>query len=258
MKFKRPPTRRKPVRKTLSAKLFNKPRRKKQRAAAGAAPAEDMEESGINISRSLSIIFAIHIVAIGMIFIHKQYLAGKTETPEAATSAKTTSDKEVRSNSLPKLSNKNEAVLPQKGDNYTIMAARYGVEESALREANKNANFRPGMVVQIPQGNRIVAEAPPEETAIRNQSIPSSQDQGLVEILPPADSSAQLVRPQRAAQPAPVAKPVVASGRTHIIKSGDNIWRIANKYKVSQQELLKLNKITDPTKLKIGQVIKLP
>ena len=87
MKYDRIPTRRQPVRKTLFARLFNKAKPKKQRAAAAATTAEDMEEGGINISRSLTIIFAIHIVAIGMIFIHKQYLSGRTSVPESAAAA---------------------------------------------------------------------------------------------------------------------------------------------------------------------------
>ncbi|MGJ8633147.1 MAG: LysM peptidoglycan-binding domain-containing protein [Luteolibacter sp.] len=251
MKFNRPSTRRKPVRKKLSARLFNKTATRKQRASAATQTAEDMEGSGINISRSLSIIFAIHIVAIGMIFIHKQYLVGRTTAPEAA---KETS-KRTPNNSLPQLSNGDKTILPKAGDNYSVIAARYGVEESALRTANRNADIRPGMVIRIPEGNRIVAETPPEEKALRNQAPLSPSDQGLVEILPPVSAPrAQIVRPNRS-----VTQPVaVSSGRTHTIKSGDNIWRIANKYKVSQQELLRLNKITDPTKLRIGQVIKLP
>ena len=51
-------TRRQPVRKTLYARLFNKAKPKKQRAAA-APTADEMDEGGINISRSLTIIFAI-------------------------------------------------------------------------------------------------------------------------------------------------------------------------------------------------------
>lgn len=83
MKHDRIPTRRSPARKTLYARLFNKARPVKQRASAAAtASAGDMEEGGINISRSLTIIFAIHIIAIGMIFIHKQYLSGRTELPK--------------------------------------------------------------------------------------------------------------------------------------------------------------------------------
>jgi peptidoglycan DL-endopeptidase LytF len=81
-----------------------------------------------------------------------------------------------------------------------------------------------------------------------------------VEILPPIETeAAQLIRPgtRSADNHIPQAQPV-ASGRTHTVKSGENIWRISNQHKVSQKELMAINKITDPTKLKIGQVLMLP
>ena len=51
MKHERIPTRRQPVRKTLYARLFNKTKTKRQRAAAVSPAADDMDEGGINISR---------------------------------------------------------------------------------------------------------------------------------------------------------------------------------------------------------------
>ncbi|MFM2199631.1 MAG: hypothetical protein RLZZ505_3063 [Verrucomicrobiota bacterium] len=263
MKHDRIPTRRQPVRKTIYARLFNTPKAKKQRAAAAAPTAEDMDEGGINISRSLTIIFAIHIVAIGMIFIHKQYLSDRTTAPEtaAAVAAVVETPAAARQNNhLPVLSSGDKPYMVKKGDNYTIIAAKHNVEESALREMNRGTDIRPGVVLRIPHGKRIVAELPPEVAELRNQRAPSDADLGLVEILPPVQAdSAQLIRPavSQSQEEIPRAEPV-ASGRTHTVKSGDNLWRISNQYKVSQQELMAINKITDPTKLKIGQRLTLP
>ena len=262
MKYERIPTRRKPVHKTFYARLFNKTKPKKQRAAA--ATAEDMDEGGINISRSLTIIFAIHILAIGMIFIHKQYLSGHTETPESSakiesveTAAPAVSTS--RNNDLPILSRGDEPYMVKKGDNYSIIARKQGVDESELRNMNRGADIRAGVVLRIPQGKRIVAEVPPEVAAIRNQPAIPVSEQGLVEILPQAATAQpQLIRPtNRQLEDAPRANPV-GSGRIHTVKSGENIWRISNRYKVSQKELLSLNGITDPSKLQIVQVLKLP
>jgi LysM repeat protein len=253
MKYERIPTRRQPVRKTLYARLFNKAKPRKQRAAA-APTADEMDEGGINISRALTIIFAIHIVAIGMIFIHKQYLSGRTVAPESTAPA------ERRNDQLPVLSGNDKPYMVRKGDNYAIIAAKHNVEESTLREINRGADIRAGAILRIPQGNRIVAEVPPEVAAIRDQPRIADSDLGLVEILPPADAgAAQLVRPaiSRSGDAIPRATPV-ASGRTHTVKAGENIWRISNQYKISQQELMGINNITDPTKLKIGQMLKLP
>ena len=260
MKFDRIPTRRKPVRKTLSARLFNKAKPKRQHAAAATASHEDMEESGINISRSLTIIFAIHIIAIGMIFIHKQYLADRTPDPvakvsksEVASASATASVVPDRNNVLPKLSSGDTPYMVNQGDNYSIIAAKHNVDENELRTLNRGADIRAGAVLRIPQAKRIVAEDPPEVAAIRNQPGMNDSERGLVEIAP---SRAQVIKPMRT-EDAPLAS-VVGSGRTHVLKAGENIWRISTKYNVSQKDLMALNNITDPTKLKIGQVIKLP
>jgi LysM repeat protein len=262
MKYERIPTRRQPVRKTLYARLFNKAAPKKQRAAAAAPAADDMEEGGMNISRSLTIIFGIHIVAIGMIFFHQQHLSGRTAAPKSeAAAAVVETPAAEQNNHLPVLSSGDTPYMVKKGDNYSIIAAKLSVDESALREANRGTDIRPGVVLRIPQGKRIVAEPPPEVAAFRDQGTSSDADLGLVEILPPVETgAAQLIRPalsQDREENIPRAEPV-ASGRTHTVKSGDNIWRISNQYKVSQKELMSLNNITDPTKLKIGQTLRLP
>lgn len=264
MKFDRLPTRRTHVRKTLSARIFNTTKTKRQRAAAAAASPDDIEDSGINISRSLTIIFAIHILAIGMIFVHKQYLSDRTPAPKVSGEESTADEPapavQTRNNDLPKLSSGDSPYMVRQGDNYTIIANKHNVDESELRNLNRGADIRAGAVLRIPKSRRIIAEDPPEVAAIRNQPNYSDSERGLVEIAPPVSHTPpQIVRPLRreVIEDAPRAS-VVDSGRTHILKSGENIWRIATKYKVSQKELMALNNITDPTKLKIGQVIKLP
>jgi len=261
MKFDRIPTRRKPVKKTLYSRLFNKSKTpRKQRASAAASAPEDIEGTGINISRSLSIIFAIHIVAIGMIFIHKQYLSGRTPMPgvSEATGSKTSNIPAVN-NTLPVLSRGDKPYIVKKGDNYAVIAGKFQVDENELRNLNSGADIRAGVVLRIPQGKKIVAETQREVAKIQNQQTQDASERGLVEILPPiADSGAQVIRPTtRQLEEAPRATPV-SSARTHTVVSGESIWRISNQYKVSQKEIMTLNNISDPTKLKIGQVLKLP
>ena len=267
MKNDRLPTRRQSVHKTLFARLFNQTKTKKQRAAA-APTADDMDQGGINISRSLTIIFAIHIVALGMIFIHKQYLSGRAAAPASEATIVTAVETSTitQQNNLPVLSSGDKPYMVQKGDNYSIIAKKYNVEENILQKMNPGTDIRPGVVLRIPEAKRIIAEAPPEVVALRNQVTTNAADRGLVEILQPVQATtkqpagaAQLVRPagSQDADDIPRAVPV-ASGRTHTVKSGENIWRISNKYKVSQEEVMRINNISDPTKLKVGQELKIP
>jgi LysM repeat protein len=53
------------------------------------------------------------------------------------------------------------------------------------------------------------------------------------------------------------AKPAVVPD-TYKVERGDNPYNIAKKFGVSYQELLTLNAIEDPTKLQIGQELKVP
>jgi LysM repeat protein len=51
---------------------------------------------------------------------------------------------------------------------------------------------------------------------------------------------------------------VVDSGKTHVVAKGENPVTIAKKFKVSYDDLLALNHIDDPRKLKIGQKLLIP
>ena len=61
--------------------------------------------------------------------------------------------------------------------------------------------------------------------------------------------------------PVVVVEPPVDEEPEHeeyTIKRGDTISQIARKYKVSTEEILKLNEITDTRRIQIGQVLKIP
>jgi len=257
MKQEHIPTRRQPVRKTLHARFFNKTKPRKQRAAAAALPIEEAEGSGINIARSLFIIFLIHIIAIGLIFFHKYYLSKRTTAPVAAVST-TTGAPSSEIDNLPQIGNGDRLYRVEKGDNFTIIAAKYQIAEADLRNANPGIEIRAGVAIRVPKAKRIVALPHPEVTAINENRPENESERGLVEILPPVGADdPQLIRPITAQDnPIPVAQ--ADSGRSHTVKSGDNIWRIATKYKVDQKKLMELNGIKDPTKLRIGQKLNIP
>ena len=67
---------------------------------------------------------------------------------------------------------------------------------------------------------------------------------------PPAASS-------RPASPPPSTQPAT-SGSTYKVKSGDTLIAIAARFGTTAKVLATLNNITDPSKLHVGQVLKLP
>jgi LysM repeat protein len=56
----------------------------------------------------------------------------------------------------------------------------------------------------------------------------------------------------------PAPAPVVASTKTYTVKSGDSVSLICKRFKVSRVDLMKMNKISDANKIKIGQKLVLP
>jgi len=248
-------------------------RRKKQRVAATASHADfdydDDYDSGSRIARVLIIIFFIHVVAIGLIFVHHYYLkrgiplesaARQTATAAPAADQAATAPRAAANPGPRRLSTGDAPYIVARGDNYARIAAAHEVDESDLRAANDNAEIRPGLLLKIPP-RRIIAIEPPEVAAIRNHAPSTSAaaaanpaTDGLVAVNDPADrTAASTTRAE-----IPRASPVAGSGRVHVVQTGETIWRISQQYNVSQDALMKLNNITDPRRVRVGQQLQIP
>ena len=83
-----------------------------------------------------------------------------------------------------------------------------------------------------------------------------------VEVTPkPASKPKPAAKPtlaKPAARPKPAAKPKPSSAKTHKVASGETLGRIATRYGTTVAAIQKLNKITNPNLIKVGQVIRLP
>jgi len=88
-------------------------------------------------------------------------------------------------------------------------------------------------------------------------TAPSTPDAGPARTLVPSD-----VEPTPDASPTSPPSPTAASPSrapaSHIVKSGDTLSGIAREYGTTWQVLAELNNIKDPSRLRVGQVIKLP
>ncbi|MEO0444912.1 MAG: LysM peptidoglycan-binding domain-containing protein [Verrucomicrobiota bacterium] len=56
----------------------------------------------------------------------------------------------------------------------------------------------------------------------------------------------------------PTPRPAPSEARTYKVKAGDTAYRIALKYGITWQVLLEHNGVSDPTKLQVGQVLRIP
>ncbi len=267
MKPRTLPVKRRPVQNGIFRRLSAVTRSRKQRVAAASASASDMEidDGSSKISRVLTIIFLIHIVAIGLIFVHQKFLedrpAGGIVMKPAPAAAATPAARDQ----APRFSNSDTIYVVKPGDNWQRIALAQEVDENELRLVNEHRGIGPGSLLKIPP-RRIVAEEPPEVAAIR-ENTPPDTDRGLVEAVDVTNAPrARLVRPNAvppisgaipSANRAGQATPAV-SGKTHVVKSGDTIWRISNHHKVSQEAIMKANGITDPRKIRIGMSLVIP
>ncbi len=259
MKSQTLPVKRRPVSKGVFQRLSAVTRKRKQRVAATVPSAEmDADDGSSKISRALTIIFLIHIVAIGLIFFHQQFLDGRpaeqAAVPKVAAAAQESTavfSAPPRRTDLPRLSSGEKPYIVRSGDNYSRIAEAEGVDEADLRLINQHVDIGPGLILKIPP-KRIVAIEPPEVTAIREQSQ-SDQERGLVEAVDVSNApKARLVRPNTSSLPS------ASTGQSYVVQAGDSIWRIANRFNVNQDALMRANGITDARKMKTGMKLTIP
>ncbi|MDR2513288.1 MAG: LysM peptidoglycan-binding domain-containing protein [Puniceicoccales bacterium] len=110
----------------------------------------------------------------------------------------------------------------------------------------------------------VFAPARPVESArggdvARVSAINGAQDAGVVEhhgpVTPPLPPPPPVVE-HRAPPPPPPVQP--AEGRSYRVKSGDSLWRIAKREKITRKALAEANGLNENATLKQGQVIVIP
>ncbi len=100
-----------------------------------------------------------------------------------------------------------------------------------------------------PENNIADTAATPLQADVAKRRPPVSQK----EIAPRNDP-----KPSHSASKEEHAKTPPSSGKTYIVKKGDNPVTIAKKLNVSQDDIIVLNHIEDPHKLRIGQKLLIP
>jgi LysM repeat protein len=91
-----------------------------------------------------------------------------------------------------------------------------------------------------------------QSPAVSSAAPASSPVRSTVGVPVTATSAAEIKRAQ------PVGNLTDGSHKTYVVAKGDNPVTIAKKFKVSYDDLLALNHIDDPRKLKIGQKLLIP
>lgn len=154
------------------------------------------------------------------------------------------------------------------GDTLTRIAAKYNTTIEELEKANgltAESILRVGQSLALPVAGAAVAATPGATgtSAPAGQAVTGSP----ASTTPPAPTAAKTTA---SAPPAPApavasatpaqqsAAPAEATPDVYEVVAGDNPYSIARRLGVSYQSLLEVNNITDPTKLQIGQKLKVP
>ncbi len=143
------------------------------------------------------------------------------EAPAQAAAAATTPSQEAKSYEV------------KAGDTITKIASTLGVTIPDLEKAN---GMTGNAVLQVGQALKV-----PEKSAAVAAEVSAKPDQ------------APAVAPAATQEAAPAA-----GGTEYTVVKGDNPWKIAKKFKISQEELMKANGNPDPKKIQIGQKLKIP
>jgi LysM repeat protein len=105
----------------------------------------------------------------------------------------------------------------------------------------------------------------PAETAAAAASAPNPTHTPAVASEPPVTPTPVVTDGPETPSPTTASAPPsaagsepVTSGATYKVKSGDTLSGIAARFGTTTRVLVQLNGITDPSRLRVGQVIKLP
>ena len=214
-------------------------------AARSGMDSYETDEPTTKLSSAFVVVLILHVVAIGGIYAFNSIKASRlSREPKPAAkeegmklSPKTTVKAPAISEATGPAATRIQpgpTVLKQYlvkvGDNPTKIAFAYSVKTEELLAAN---NLKDGAVLH------------PGDTL----TIPKS-------IAKPAAAE------QRKAETTPAKRVDVAPTKTtpgvHIVKKRETATSIAKVYGLAAADLLKLNKISDPTKIREGQILTIP
>jgi membrane-bound lytic murein transglycosylase D len=154
----------------------------------------------------------------------------------------------------------------RRSDTLAKVAARFKVKPADLLEANnlKTSQFRPGRRIQVP---------PPSAVPIDDQDLKpvTSQERAIIEQplaqIPSIDVTQPGAHPVESVtvvkeaappqtKPAEVAPTPAPRPTTHIVKRGETLFSIAERYRLNVNDLKKWNRIRR-NRVVVGQVLKL-
>jgi LysM repeat protein len=270
--------------------------RAKAAASSGAYDKEDyevQEEPNMKFSHALLVVLALHVIAVGGVFAFNSIKAGQAAA--AKNAAKEEIARAVaRTSSPPKPSAPDNVIegwqgrthTVQAGDTLSRLASLYKTTIEAIENENGITTYsmiRVGQVLKIPAAKTQTTKpaTDPASAAAKHAFLATKSDLPKAPVAtttkaetpkPPVTTTAKAETPKPTTAATPPSKPLAQSanpakeevppastdGNTYTVAKGDNPYSIAKKLHVSYNELIAINEIKDPTRVQIGQKLKIP
>jgi LysM repeat protein len=143
------------------------------------------------------------------------------------------------------------------GDTITKISSSLGVAIPDLEKINglaSNAVLQVGQILKVPE--RAAAQAASSLSAgVSNVATGINK---VPSAIGTAVATATGSKTPDSAQAVATSGEATAESTTYTVVKGDSPYKIAKKFKISPDELMKANGITDPKKIQIGQQLKIP
>ena len=221
-----------------------------------------LDTPDVRLSRIFAVVLLLHVVAFGGILAFKMVDKASANTAITISTARESFEKAVeeskalaaevparpaeeasaaiqedRARPLPPSPlrqdrNSDSQYKVQAGDTLSEIAAHLGVDPAALRKANSiisDNELYPGRWLNLPSENDVAAVAAEAEVSRTSESsTPTVQNSRSSEV------------------------------EHYVVAKGDTAWAISRKLNVSFSDLMKVNGISRPETLQIGQKLKIP
>jgi LysM repeat protein len=227
----------------------------------------ETSEPNMKLSHAFIVVLILHLIAVAGVFgfnsmkNRQNALAKITAESSAVETAAVAANANagVETAAVVQTAENTVSHTVAAGDTLTRIAAKYNTTIEALEKANgltADSILRVGQVLQLPaEGTAAAGTASVSNTApVASAPAAATARTTAAAGVPPEAA------PTSQAAPATAATPAVTDSQVSVyeVVPGDNPYSIARRLGVSYQALLELNNIDDPTKLQIGQKLKVP
>ncbi len=218
------------------------------------------DEPQTRLSSAFFVVLILHVVAVGGIYAFNSIKAHRRGLEPTTTSAKTAIEKPAAEPvaAPPKAKPPTLTEAPAKSAAAPVAPAQVAtapVSNAKVYHVKANDSLsKIATSLNVSVAELQFVNSPKELAMLRPGQIINVPAKKTVETTPAIEPPAPNPNAKKPVESA--AKPATASG--YEVQKGDTATSIAKRFSVTVDDLLKLNKVTDPKKLQPGKSLKIP